>query len=168
MNGKVTKMVASRMPGSAKMILMSCAASHAPNRPCSPNSSTKTRPAMTGETENGRSISVMRIFLPQNSNFAMAQAAARPKALLSRTELNATSKVRWIAERVLRRQRSGEIRTRRLDFKPIIRVTVLDDSGPGFRELEHDPEKCEPVFGKDHAQTKSWSLTPIRPRTMRL
>jgi hypothetical protein len=24
-----------------------------------------------------------------------------------------------------------------------------------LRELEHDPEKWEPVFGKDHAQTKS-------------
>jgi hypothetical protein len=23
------------------------------------------------------------------------------------------------------------------------------------RRLEHDPEKWEPVFGKDHAQTKS-------------
>jgi hypothetical protein len=23
------------------------------------------------------------------------------------------------------------------------------------RTLEHDPEKWEPVFGKDHAQTKS-------------
>src|SRR5262249_2824403 len=25
----------------------------------------------------------------------------------------------------------------------------------GERELEHDPEKCAAVFGKDHAQTKS-------------
>src|SRR5881397_2459616 len=24
--------------------------------------------------------------------------------------------------------------------------------------LEHDPEKWEPVFGKDHAQPKSWTL----------
>ena len=29
-------------------------------------------------------------------------------------------------------------------------------SGDAFRarDLEHDPEKWEPVFGKDHAQTK--------------
>ena len=38
--GKVTNMVASMMPGSAKMMLMSCSCSHTPNQPCSPNSST--------------------------------------------------------------------------------------------------------------------------------
>ena len=26
---------------------------------------------------------------------------------------------------------------------------------PVYSLLEHDPEKCEAVFGKDHAQTKS-------------
>jgi hypothetical protein len=29
-------------------------------------------------------------------------------------------------------------------------------------ELEHDPEKWEPAFGKDHAQTKGWSGMPIQ------
>ena len=29
--------------------------------------------------------------------------------------------------------------------------------------LEHDPEKWNPVFRKDHAQTKSWSGMPIEP-----
>ena len=38
--GKVTKMVASTMPGTAKMILMSCSASQGPNQPCAPNTST--------------------------------------------------------------------------------------------------------------------------------
>jgi hypothetical protein len=28
-------------------------------------------------------------------------------------------------------------------------------TGRNCRVLEHDPEKWEPVFGKDHAQTKS-------------
>src|SRR5882724_11392959 len=28
--------------------------------------------------------------------------------------------------------------------------------------LKHDPEKWEPVFGKDHAQTKRWSEMTIR------
>jgi hypothetical protein len=28
--------------------------------------------------------------------------------------------------------------------------------------LEHDPEKWEPVFGKDHAQTKSQTMIPIQ------
>ncbi len=39
--GKVTKTVASTMPGTAKMIWMSCAASQGPSQPCAPNSSTK-------------------------------------------------------------------------------------------------------------------------------
>ena len=36
MNGKVTKIVASTIPGTAKMTLRSCAASHGPNHPCAP------------------------------------------------------------------------------------------------------------------------------------
>ncbi|MNT37241.1 hypothetical protein D3C72_1733690 [compost metagenome] len=40
MKGKVTNTVASTMPGTAKMILMSCSASHGPNQPCAPNTST--------------------------------------------------------------------------------------------------------------------------------
>ena len=39
-NGNVTKIVASTMPGTAKMIWMSCACSHGPSQPCMPNSST--------------------------------------------------------------------------------------------------------------------------------
>jgi hypothetical protein len=35
--------------------------------------------------------------------------------------------------------------------------------GPGAqRELEHDPEKWKPVFGKDHAQMKNLDLDPIQ------
>ena len=70
------------------------AASHGPNRPCAPNRSTKTRPETTGDTENGRSIRVMSTFLPRNSNFAIAQAAQRPKAALSGTTIAATVSVR--------------------------------------------------------------------------
>ena len=40
MKGKVTNTVASTMPGTAKMILMSCACSHGPNQPWAPNIST--------------------------------------------------------------------------------------------------------------------------------
>ena len=39
-NGKVTKVVASTMPGTANMIRMSCSMSHGPNQPLAPNSST--------------------------------------------------------------------------------------------------------------------------------
>ena len=63
--GKVTKVVASTMPGTAKMILMSCSSSQGPNQPCAPNSSTKIMPEITGETANGRSIRVIRTFLPR-------------------------------------------------------------------------------------------------------
>jgi hypothetical protein len=35
-------------------------------------------------------------------------------------------------------------------------ITILvADTGAPRVGLEHDPEKWEPVFGKDHAQTKS-------------
>ena len=44
---------------------MSCSASHGPKQPWRPNSSTNTSPEMTGETANGRSISVMSRFLPR-------------------------------------------------------------------------------------------------------
>ncbi len=38
---------------------------------------------ITGETANGRSISVVKKLLPRNSNLAMHQAAARPKIVLA-------------------------------------------------------------------------------------
>ena len=61
------------------MMWMSWASSHGPNQPCTPNSSTKINPAITGEMLYGRSISVIRKLLPTNWNLAMAQAAATPK-----------------------------------------------------------------------------------------
>ncbi|MPN41779.1 hypothetical protein SDC9_189334 [bioreactor metagenome] len=97
--GKVTKTVASTIPGTAKMILMSWSDSQLPNQPWAPKTSTKTRPAMTGETENGRSIRVIRIDLPRNSNLAIAHAAATPKSRLSGTEIAAASSVSLIADR---------------------------------------------------------------------
>ena len=50
------------------------------------------------------------------------------------------------------------------------------DSPDEVRYLEHDPEKWEPVFGKDHAQTKraratadsiklDWALAAMEPIT---
>jgi hypothetical protein len=55
------------------------------------------RPETTGETAKGRSIAVTRSALPRNSNLAIAQAAATPKAALAGTEIAATSSVRRIA-----------------------------------------------------------------------
>ena len=54
-------------------------------------------PATMGETENGRSISVMSSVLPRNSNLAMAHAAARPKITFSGTQMTATIMVSLIA-----------------------------------------------------------------------
>ena len=48
--------------------------------------------------ENGRSIRVSSTPLPRNSNLAMHQAAATPKAAFSGTAIAATSRVSLIAE----------------------------------------------------------------------
>src|SRR5262245_53378857 len=53
---------------------------------------------MTGDTDNGGSISVVKIFFPRKSNFAMAQAAAMPKTQLSGTATAAVRSVNRIAE----------------------------------------------------------------------
>ena len=95
--GKVTNMVAITMPGTAKTIFRSRAASHGPSSPCRPKSSTKTRPAMTGETAKGRSISVTSALFPRNENFAMPHAAAIPKTTLTGTAMAAASSVRRMA-----------------------------------------------------------------------
>ena len=91
-------MVASAMPGTAKSTWMSCACSHGPKNPWAPNSSTNTSPEMTGLTENGRSISVIRKVLPVKSNLAMAQAAITPNTRLRVTEIAAISSVSRIAD----------------------------------------------------------------------
>jgi hypothetical protein len=85
------------MPGTAKSTWTLLACSQGPQKPCAPNSSTKTRPEITGLTENGRSISVIKKVLPAKSNFAIAQAAIRPNTRLRVTEIEATSSVSRIA-----------------------------------------------------------------------
>ncbi len=96
-NGKVMNMVASTMPGTAKMIFTPCSMSHGPNTPCAPKSKTKISPEITGDTAKGRSISVTRRFLPGNSKRAIAQAAATPKTAFAGTEIPATIRVSLIA-----------------------------------------------------------------------
>src|SRR5258706_6043245 len=97
-NGNVTKTVASTMPGTAKIILILCASSHCPKKPCKPKRTTNIKPATTGETEKGRSIKVIRKVLPRNSNLAIAHAAAKPNTTFIGTLMTATSKVRRIAD----------------------------------------------------------------------
>ncbi len=96
-NGNVTNVVASTMPGTAKMILMLCAMSHGPNQPCAPNTSTKIMPEITGDTANGRSISVIKMFLPGKSNLVIAHAAATPKMQFIGTEIPAAMNVSLMA-----------------------------------------------------------------------
>src|SRR6201984_776973 len=90
-NGKVTKMVASTIPGKAKMILMFQALSRGPNQPRAPKRRTNTRPDVTGEIENGRSTREIKAVLPGKSNFAIAQDAATPKIRLAGTPRAATT-----------------------------------------------------------------------------
>src|SRR5688500_5552624 len=47
---------------------------HADNAPCAPNSNTKIKPAITGETENGKSITETSSDRPLNRNFVIDQA----------------------------------------------------------------------------------------------
>ena len=81
--GKVTNIVASTIPGNAKMISTSCACSQGPSTPPAPNNRTNTSPEITGETEKGRSISVSSSCLPRKWNFAIAQAAETPTTMLN-------------------------------------------------------------------------------------
>ena len=92
------KIVAMTIPGRAKMIFRSWSRSQPPNQPCRPKTRTKIRPAITGLTENGRSMKVSSRFLPRKSNLAIAQAAATPKTRLSGTEIAAAISVSLIAE----------------------------------------------------------------------
>ena len=87
------------MPGTAKMIWMSCSSSQGPNQPCAPKSSTKIIPEITGDTANGRSMSVIRTCFPGNSNFEMHHAAATPNTRLIGTAIDAISSVSLAALR---------------------------------------------------------------------
>ena len=99
-NGKVTKVVARMMPGTAKMMWMSCASSQGPRMPRAPSSSTNTRPEITGDTENGRSISVISALLPGKRYFEISHEAVTPKTTFSGTETSAVNTVSRIAARV--------------------------------------------------------------------
>jgi hypothetical protein len=47
-------------------------------------------------------------------------------------------------------------------------LPTADIKPAAIRRLEHDPEKWEPVFGKDHAQTKKLESDPIQLKRIRL
>ncbi len=58
-------------------------------------------PEMTGETPKGRSMRVVRPFLPGKSNFATAHAAATPKTRFRGTAIPAAIRVSFSAARVI-------------------------------------------------------------------
>src|SRR5689334_8032520 len=60
-----------------------------PNTPFRPRKRTEPKPAMTGGTEKGRSISATKRERPLNRNFVTAQAAASPKMRLRGTMMAA-------------------------------------------------------------------------------
>ncbi len=88
------------IPGTAKMMGMSCSISHGPNQPCAPKTRTKTSPEMTGETPKGMSIRVVSTFLPVNWNLVMAHAAARPNSVFMGTEIPTASSDSSMADTV--------------------------------------------------------------------
>ena len=90
------------------------------------------RPATTGETAKGRSMRVVRMFLPGNSNLAMAQAAATPKVRLSGTAMAAMSKVSRMAGRVSG-VREGIAGRRRSPFEG-----VGEDADEGHEEQQEE------------------------------
>src|SRR5207342_2673633 len=98
-NGKVMNSVASTIAGRANRILTSCAASQPANQPCDPNSSTRHRPATTGDTANGRSINASSTRLPRNSKRVTAHAVSTPKNALSGITIAAVSRVSLSAAR---------------------------------------------------------------------
>ena len=103
-NGIDTNTVAITMPGTEKMIWMPWSASHGPNQPVRPKTSSSARPTTTGEIANGRSISASSSRLPGKRPRTSASAAKTPNTALSGTVMAATSSVRnsaWIAAGVV-------------------------------------------------------------------
>ena len=93
-------MVASTSPGRAKMIWMSCRCEPGAEPALAPNSSTKTRPETTGETENGSSIRVISSGLAAEVELGDRPGGGdRRRCVLSGTEIAATSRVSLIDAR---------------------------------------------------------------------
>src|SRR4051794_19811126 len=72
------------------------------------------RPETTGDTEKGRSISVVSTLLPRKSNLAMAHAAATPKNKFAGTAITAASSVSRIADHA-----SGSVIARAYAAQPL-------------------------------------------------
>ena len=150
-NGNVTNIVASTMPGTAKMILMSCSNSHGPNQPCLPKSWTKISPATTGDTANGKSMSVVSRRLPRKSNRVIAHAAAMPKTALAGTVSGGDEE----------RQPDRRERLRRLDRLDVRLPSVAErfdeDEGEGDKEENRRENASATVVSATRTSTGSVS-----------
>ena len=94
--GKVTNIVASTIPGMAKM--MRDAMRHEPRPEPGLGAEEQHEKARDDRrTEKGRSINVISGVLKRNVNLAIAQAAATPKTALNGTAIAAISSVRRMA-----------------------------------------------------------------------
>ena len=148
-NGNDTKTVARTMPGTANTILRPWSISHGPSRPCRPNSSTNTMPEITGDTANGRSISVVSRFLPRNSNFAMAHPAQTPNTRFAR------HRDRRGEQRQLQRRDRVRVRDRRGVGAPPLARSLGEDE----RQRQDQEERQE----REHDGGES----PAQPRRLR-
>ena len=139
-NGNETKIVASTMPGTAKMILMSRSNSHGPNHPCLPKSCTKISPATTGDTANGRSISVVSSRLPRKSN-----SGDRPRGGNAEDRIGGHRQRGDEERQPDRRQRLGRLDRLHVRLPPI--AQRLDEE-----EDEWNEEKQEQKSEREHRQ----------------
>src|SRR5271155_3458247 len=97
-NGRVTKMLASTMPGRPKMILNPKSFSTKPSSPADPHSTINATPTTTGETANGRSMMACSTPLPRNRLRASISAVGTPKITLSGTTIATTSNDKFSAD----------------------------------------------------------------------
>ena len=143
---------------------MSCASSHGPSTPRAPKSSTKIRPEITGDTLNGRSISVISALLPRNRYFAISQAAATPNTRFSGTQIAAVSSVSRIAAQ---RLGLGD----RLDVAAEALAERLDEHGderdarrtaPGTRSAT--PISVRRTHGASRSAITGAAVAPVRCR----
>ena len=83
-------------------------------RDWAPDVARTVRGEITGDTLKGKSIKVIRRFLPRKSNLAMHQAAATPNTTLSGTAMAQASKVSLMADQV-----SGLVMASQYPGKPL-------------------------------------------------
>ena len=97
-NGRVTKTLASTMPGRPKMILNPTSFSTKPSAPADPHNTINATPTMTGETANGRSMIACSTPLPRNLLRASTNAVGIPKITFSGTTIATTSSDKFSAD----------------------------------------------------------------------